>query len=675
MTIKELRKLAEEALSHPNFQHKGMLPAELNSRALLSFSKLTTEQRQKVRDICLEYGLYDENKPEDSLVEIMRWRFLCQTNLFFLCKVLEKYKDVSAKEYIWLDGTVHNTHEEICNDFFVRKDPTKKTFKQFAKDYTGKKQRLLLVPRGGFKSSMDMADVVQWIISFPEVTILVLTGVLDLAKDFVKEIKGHFELEDAGTEQVNLFHSKKSVKPRTMLDGTPSLFQVLFPEHCIPQEEGKSYEFQTPAVAITDKECTVMAASIDQNLSGWHVGIMKLDDVVTNENSRTIDRIKNINKQISINKAMLHPYGFYDKIGTWYDAEDTYGKDIKNEAKRVKDGDESILSIYLRAAWWPTEEAKKIGKIEAEMLATDYVYWFDSDDSGMPQLDFKKLRYEQKDDPEGFAIKYLNDPTQVHRIKFPRELMIRRTITANMLPQQGMIVTTVDTAYSTKSWADYTVIMTALIYGGRFYIIDMKRGRYNEFELPQIIAANALQWKPKRVCIEDSVGVKWLGKEVYREMDKLRIRVPIEFVPLGQGSKGNAKEQKAKPVLRYLGDERLLFTNQCVGLEEIYNELEKFGTAASTHDDIVSALSILVEQFASYADMEGKTTAASMSFVPDQKTKNYYDQIYGEGVFGKVYTQHSFNAAMANPELSMAEAAQAQKAVEQSYSDPLADLF
>src|ERR1019366_7186181 len=222
--------------------------------------------------------------------------------------------------------------------------------------------------------------------------------------------------------------------------------------------------------------------------------------------------------------------------------------------------------------------------------------------------------------------------------------MMRRTIHSNMLPQTGMIVCTVDTAYSTKSWADYTVILTALIYGGRFYIIDMKRGRYNEYELPQIIAANASQWKPKRICIEDSVGVKWLGKEVYREMEKLRLRVPIEFVPLGQGNKGNAKEQKAKPVLRYLGDERLLFANQCAGLAEIYDELEKFGTAGGTHDDIVSALSILVEQFASYADMEGRVTSASASFVPNQKTKEFYDQTYGGDVFSKVYTQRSWAA-------------------------------
>ena len=255
---------------------------------------------------------------------------------------------------------------------------------------------------------------------------------------------------------------------------------------------------------------------------------MKLDDVVTNENSLTVDRLKKVNKQVSINQAMLHPYGFYDKIGTWYDSEDTYGQDIKNSKKYAEEGEDFPMKIYIRAAWWANEAAVKTGKIEEEMVESDYGLWF-NEENNPHALTYQFLRTKKKTD-EYFAIKYLNDPTQMHVVKFPRELLIRRTIQANLMPGTGMIVTTVDTAYSTKSWADYTVIITALIYGGRFYVIDMNRGRFNEYELPAVIAANVLKWKPKRVCIEESVGVKWLGKEVYREMDKLKVRASIEFV-------------------------------------------------------------------------------------------------------------------------------------------------
>ena len=622
MLVENLGSWFDQHRHDKNYQYRDMSEEEFDKRAEISFLRLPAELQTKVLTVCLSKGITQEK-------DIYRFRFLAQTNLFSLCMLLEKYKDMTDKEYLWTDGLMHSTHAEICNEFFVRKDPTKKTFKEFASkdNYHEQKERLLLVPRGGFKSSMNMADCVQWIICFPEVTILILTGVLDLAKDFVGEIKGHFKLQDGGPN--GLFIKKKSLKPRTMLDGTESMFQVLFPEHCIEEDDGKGYEYQTPAVSMVEKECTVFAASIEQNLAGWHVGIMKLDDVVTNENSQTVDRIININKQVSINAAMLHPYGFYDKVGTWYDSQDTYGQDIISRKKFVEEGNSEAqypMKIYIRPAWWQNANARALGKTDAEMTESDYDYWFNVPENEH-SLTFKFLQHKKKTDP-WFAIKYLNDPTQMHLIKFPRELLVRRTVPAAMLPNTGMMVTCVDTAYSTKSWADYTVILTALIFGGRFYVIDMKRGRYNEFELPALIAATALQWKPKRMCIEESVGVKWMGREAYREMDKLKVRVPIEWVSLGQGKKTKSKSEKAGPVLRYLGEGKLLFLNSCPSLDELYDELSKFGTAAALHDDIVDVLAILVNQFCAYAENEAKVSAAMDSYY-DPKQQAAYQQVFG----------------------------------------------
>ena len=664
MKVTDLQPMLDKHLLDKNYQHRDKTWVEIDKLAAQSFSRLTETSKKKIFKVCAKFGLTDN-------VLIQRARFLCQTNLFFLCKFLG-YDAMTAQEHVWTDGKVHNTHEEICNEFFVAKDPTEPNFKSFSAHYIDKKERLLLVPRGGFKSTIDMSDCVQYIINYPEITILILTGVLDLAKDFVGEIKGHFTLETGAEEHMSLYHNKKAHKPRTMRDGDPSIFQMLFAEHCIPEDDGKHYEYQTPAVLQTEKECTVFAASIEQSLTGYHVCIMKLDDVVTNENSLTIDRLKAVNKQVSIHQAMLHPYGFYDKIGTWYDSEDTYGQDIKNSKKYAEEGEDFPMKIYIRAAWWANEAAVKAGKIEEEMTEQDYVLWFD--EPGNPHsLTYKFLRHKKKTDLY-FAIKYLNDPTQMHVVKFPRELLIRRTIHANLLPGTGMIVTCVDTAYSTKSWADYTVIVTALIYGGRFYIIDLSRGRYNEFELPALIAATVLKWRPKRVCIEESVGVKWLGREIYREMDKLRVRAGIEFVSLGLGNKANSKMMKAKPVLRYLGDERLLFSNSCPSLEELYEELSKFGTAAATHDDIVDALAILVNQFASYAEMEGRLTAQQADFNPNPAAQDHYNQMYGLGP----HERHNAQVMQAeNPDMSMLEIVQNMKsdAADIANFDPLADLL
>lgn len=673
MIVNQLAVLCEKHKLDENYQHRDLSWDALDALALTSFKRLTDERMSKVLKVCTKFGLTDEKI-------IMRARFMAQTNLFFLCKLLELYKDMSDKKYTWIDGTTHNTHEEICNTFFVRKDPTKKTFKAFADAYIEEKERLLLVPRGGFKSTMNMADTVQWIINFPEVTVLVLSGVLKLADKFIGEIKGHFTLEEGSAEYLDMFLPKKTWRPKTQDDGTPTVFQMIFAEHCIPVDDGKASEFQTPAVSNKQKEPTVFSASIEQSLTGFHVCVLKLDDVVTNENSLTVDRLKAVNKQVSINQAMLHPYGFYDKIGTWYDSEDTYGQDISNKKKYDEDGEPFPMKMYIRPAWWPNEAARAAGKIEEEMVESDWELWFNEPG----QLTYKFLRDKKRNDPY-FAIKYLNDPTQMHVIKFPRELLVRKTVNAVDVPGTGMIVTVIDTAYSTKSWADYTVILTALIYGGRFYIIDMKRGRYDEYTLPAMIAATALQWKPKTICIEDTgKAEKYVQRETYREMDKLKVRVPVRMVGLGQGNKTKSKMTKAGPVLRFLGDDRLKFVNSCPGLDELYDELSKFGTASATHDDIVDALAILVQEFGSYADIEAKMTAASVDYQPDPKGKSFYDQVHGLGQYDKYNAKHlpgwvpqiHQNVALEFPDQAPDELAkQAAQDAAFAANDPLNDLF
>lgn len=682
MRIDELREIATNCRKDPNYGLRNLSDDEFLTQAVKSFNRLPEKQKKLVQETWIaELTKFEaiDTTSKKQVNELFEYRFLAQTNLFFLCQLLEKYSQTTVA-----------THEEICNKFFVQKDPTRPTFESFANEYSDLKKRMLLVPRGGFKSSIDIADCVQWIICFPAVTILILTGVYKLAGDFVGELRQHFTMEETGEPDSK---GKSKFGPRELMDKTTgqwshSLFQVLFPEHCVVPNDGSQFEFQTPAGG-DDKEPTVRAASIEQALSGMHFGILKLDDVVTNENSLTVDRLQKVNKQISINRAMLHPYGFMDVIGTWYDEQDYYGITIKLEEKfaaeegmagsltgSVDSGrfDSNInFKVYLRAAWWPTALARKLGKIEAEMKKEDYELWFEKDSSGTPRLTYEFLLAEKKTDPDGFPIKYLNNPRNAHKVKFPRELLLRRTIPHSQLPPQGIIVTTVDTAYSTKNWADYTVIMTSLIYGGRFYIINMVRGRFNEYELPAVIAATAFKWKPKRVAIEDSMGVRWMGRELRREMDKLHISVPVEFVSLGLGSKSKSKLLKAKPVVRLLGDERMFFLNSCEGLQEIYTELEKFtGTNDDVHDDIVSAMSLLADQFGAYADMDQKVNFASSQFVTDQQSKTRHDLIYGLGKYSRF---NAVNGVVDDHPVTQFEIAKSAELMSSGDFDPLSELF
>ena len=168
-----------------------------------------------------------------------------------------------------------------------------------------------------------------------------------------------------------------------------------------------------------DKEPTVRAAGIEQSLSGFHFEIMKLDDVVQLENSGTQDQIEKVNKRISVNRGMLNPYGFIDVIGTAYDENDFYAQILKNEDKSaqakglqshivgsIDDGkynsDINVL-CYVRACWQVKPESKDKTRQNSRNRTTL--------SGSLEHLTYDFLIQESLD-VDGFAIKYLNDPTQ-----------------------------------------------------------------------------------------------------------------------------------------------------------------------------------------------------------------------------------------------------------------------
>ncbi len=140
--------------------------------------------------------IYEDNvasfkTDEDVLI------FFCKTNLLFLGR------EIFNKAFTF------QTHARVCN-FFVQKRPGALLNEQ---DET--KERLLLYPRGSFKSTIDIIDCVQWIINFPDVRILVLTATVDLATAFIGELKNYFVV---------------------LAQGELTVFQQLFPQFTVPKK-------------------------------------------------------------------------------------------------------------------------------------------------------------------------------------------------------------------------------------------------------------------------------------------------------------------------------------------------------------------------------------------------------------------------------------------------------
>ena len=95
-------------------------------------------------------------------------------DLWYLCsRVLHRvYPDL-----------VESLHRPWC-EFFVQKNPTKDVLVQ---DMV--KNRLLLAPRGHFKTTINLCDIIQWMLAFPDITICLFSGTEPLAARMVDEIK------------------------------------------------------------------------------------------------------------------------------------------------------------------------------------------------------------------------------------------------------------------------------------------------------------------------------------------------------------------------------------------------------------------------------------------------------------------------------------------------------
>lgn len=537
-------------------------------------------------------------KPEDGWE--LRRRFI--TDGLWAAKELLGYKEFA------------DCHKEVF-DFFVPKDPDALDFKTFAESYTGLHDDLLMLCRGGFKSTADIVDCIQWIVCFPDIRINIMTGTAPLAEEFVDLITGHFRCNKDGS-------------PALGVDGKPRLFQILFPEHC--EHRIAKGEWITPARRCQVAGPTIRATSVESNSTGTHCDILKLDDVTTAANTNTASAIKSVNRFIAQARKLVEPYGFKTRIGTPYDLQDNLSSTVEDEAKRAAKGQPSLVKVLRRPALTrkPGYEDTAFDQLKEEMVDL----WFPERIS----LKFLQAEYAEslKTDPKEFYSQYLLDLKAANFQKYSRDALVAATVpfTAIQPYIDGQIFQSWDTAYgSSYNNADYSVGLTGLFFAGRVYLLDMCRGHFNEDELPRMIAEFAFKWHPERIAIEDSTGVRWLKKEIAREMQRLRYNGPtVEMASLGFGSKQTNKVNRAQPGVRLLADKRLVISNELAQLDAFYDELEAFPPKAGGHDDIVDALSQLVNYFYQASEFEEAVNAGVERF--DDADDGWYRLIHGMDV-------------------------------------------
>lgn len=206
-------------------------------------------------------------------------RMLAENSLFYLARVLCRFKDVTER-----------THGEIISA--LESDSTRK---------------LICVPRGCLKSSLACVAYPIWLlIRNPNLRVLIDSELYTNSATFLREIKCHLESE-----------------PFTLLFGKFKGSVWNESEIIISQRT----EFR--------KEASVTVGGIGTTKVGQHYDVIIGDDYNSPNNTNTPENAKKVIDHYRYNTSILEPGGTYVVIGTRYSEADLIGHILENEIKEA----------------------------------------------------------------------------------------------------------------------------------------------------------------------------------------------------------------------------------------------------------------------------------------------------------------------------------------------------
>jgi hypothetical protein len=500
------------------------------------------------------------------------------------------------------------THRPFC-DFFVQKNFNKPFSQQ---DII--KNRLLMAPRGHFKTSLDLVDCISWMLNFPNVTILMLSGSQDVATRMVEELKQIF------------------------LSCTD--FRALYPDY-IPndnvREFGAKGEFWLPRNVRTRirREPTLSISTLDSVKASTHYDIRIGDDVITEVNSRInpnqrVDQNDRVADDWQATRPLLNPGGYTQIIGTFYNFACLYGKilDRLGLSEQMRFGQQlhEVIKgwkIAVYPAVMPDGNGKLFNK-DGILFPEKFCINSDTPEEAIKNADKFNLQDAWEENPTHFNAQYMNHPIGTERDYFPIELLQKQTIPRQKVPLNSVIFGVWDLAYKQSSRNDYTVgAIGAFDELKNIYIIDLFRGRWNPPQIIDNIISAWKKWPIQRMGIEQAVGATLLGPGLNMRQRELGLMIPIDWLKVSNKKDATVNEilslatllgkpQVQAPVIQNslqaqqqalinlqqhdqplppMG--KLFFCQDLPFLAELYTEFSRFGGGYG-HDDIPRAVSLLL---------------------------------------------------------------------------------
>jgi hypothetical protein len=493
-----------------------------------------------------------------------------------------------------------------------------------------KKKFMILWPRGLFKTSSIIVEMVQTILNYPNVRICFLTGGDKLAERQCERLKRVFE------------------KP------TP-LFEYLFPEFCLVSvlnkkthkyedvnaSMGTNHQFTVPCrTNETFAEPTFAISTAKTVKAGSHYDIIFIDDLVNEQNYRSVKALEKCYQDYIDICPVLEPTGYIIMTGTRYSYGDTYERiqEMAKEEERLIG--RSIWQFSIRDCWsWGCKNCPHTSvyhdydvNIQQPPCAIDGCpcIGFENNKSKgvlfpatrthdgrsightLEFLEGEKIRLG----PEFFANQYENRPIASGAQTFDEVLLGRQTLhRLDQIPPYSQSFTFVvgDLAYVGQADRDNSVLLVCRMFQGQIFIYDCEFGNWDSGQVAEMTVNIILKHRPNMMYYE-----KFNGWEAYNTIISAHAKIKgLEKVPLQwlKGSQAaNAKIIRIGSAKGPLTAKRLWFYAGMKGYQQIVQQLCKW-PKLGRHDDFADCVGQVVAAPTGYQLEKPPTVASSMNWL------------------------------------------------------------
>lgn len=519
--------------------------------------------------------------------EEYKWmRHEARTNLYYLCTRVLGYTDVCKRVH----GKVVKGLQKFVGGWEGIEQVTKDRCRYYPGSYKpyvdkwdllGSRKNLILYPRGHLKTTVaTIAHKIQWIINYPDIRILLSSGTGDQVKGFLREMKAHFQMNEA--------------------------FRFLFPEFCPHKnvkEFGNQESFTVPCRTIERKEPTVGTTSVGAVVASAHYDVIDNDDVVDKENVRTPEQIANVRSHLGYLWPLLetapdadkrptkYQRGWWDLVGTRYDFSDAYGTVIDEEEKK----ETKTYQILEQSALVEGELSRQechCKEIEGKHEVIDHAK------SLWPERLPPRALLEIAEDPlQGWGVlasQYFMNPVpdKSGLVDSPDDIVWIPTDQMKKIYAYLSLHVTVDLAGmepSTNKLADndYTVInLHGFGHDGTLFIVSILRGRYTPFEVIDLLfKLAALHPRLMDIKVEKEAHARVLLPFLKREMAKRGRWLPVVEI---RRDNRTSKQQRIKGLQPWFRNGSIKFADNQPHKLGIINEIMRFPKYA--HDDILDTI-------------------------------------------------------------------------------------